>query len=89
MTNSLVLLIVNNDGVMRILKTVELGRYVATSRRDRGLTQSELAEAIGTSRFWVIRAERGEPRIELGLVLRALRFLEVTVQLTASSVRAS
>ncbi len=44
----------------------------ATRRKQLKLDQSTFAKQIGVSRQWVIEIERGHPRAELGLVLRAL-----------------
>ena len=39
------------------------------------LTQADLADLMGVSRAWIIRLERGAPRIELGMTLRAMHAL--------------
>lgn len=38
----------------------ELARWVRDNRRSRGLTQPQLAEAVGVSHKTIFRAERGE-----------------------------
>ncbi len=43
------------------------------------LDQAALAEMIGVSRLWVNQVERGKPGASLGLVLRALGALGVTL----------
>ncbi len=55
----------------------DFGALIRDRRRDLGLSQQALAEAIGASRWWVNEVERGKPRAELGLVLRALERLSV------------
>lgn len=45
-----------------------------------GLTQIQLAEQVGVSRDWIIRLEQGRSKIELGLVLRALKTLKLSIQ---------
>ncbi|AYY14956.1 transcriptional regulator [Actinobacteria bacterium YIM 96077] len=50
----------------------DLGAVVREARRQKGLTQAELAAAVGVSREWVVRLEKGYPRLEAQLVLDAL-----------------
>ncbi len=54
-----------------------LGLAVRERRRELGLSQQGLAERIGVSRQWVIDLEAGKERVELGLVMRALRGLDL------------
>jgi HTH-type transcriptional regulator / antitoxin HipB len=67
--------------LMQIHTTRELGELVRTRRHGLGLTQSALAARIGSTRQWVIALETGRPRLELGLTLRALASLGVTLDL--------
>jgi len=55
----------------------DLGALIRDRRRKLGLDQRALAERIGVSRQWVVEIEKGKPRAELGLVLRALAALDV------------
>ncbi len=55
----------------------DVGALIRDRRRARGLSQQALADAIGVSRLWVGQVERGRPRAELGLVLKALRALGI------------
>ena len=65
---------------MRI-KTVEtLGELVRDQRKQRGWSQGELAEKIGVSRLWVGQFENGKETVELGLVLKALRALDLSLE---------
>jgi len=50
----------------------DLGSLVREHRLARAMTQAQLAQAIGTSRQWVVDLERGKPTLALGLVLRAV-----------------
>jgi transcriptional regulator with XRE-family HTH domain len=58
----------------------ELGRQVAQSRRQRRLSQSELAAAVGLSRQTISSLERGDIT-DLGIrkVLRLLEALDLTL----------
>lgn len=64
---------------MRI-KTVEtLGELVRDQRKQRGWSQSRLAENVGVSRLWVGQFENGKETVELGLVLKTLRALDLSL----------
>jgi HTH-type transcriptional regulator/antitoxin HipB len=43
------------------------------------LDQAELARRIGVSRQWLVAIEQGKPRAQIGLLLRALRELDLDV----------
>jgi len=60
---------------MRIKTPHELGLRFREAREDAALTQSDLAEMVGTSRQWIFDLERGKPNLRLGLVLKALSVL--------------
>lgn len=51
---------------------LKLGRDISLARRRRQLTQASLAERIGASLATVQRLEKGDPRIPLHFVARAL-----------------
>lgn len=53
----------------------EFAATLRRARKDRGLTQQALADAMGVSRQWVIAAEAGTPTVRLDLVLQALQVL--------------
>lgn len=59
----------------------QLGRAVRLKRQEKGLSQLELAAQLGVERKWVIRLESGNPKAELGLVLRALDALGIRASL--------
>jgi HTH-type transcriptional regulator / antitoxin HipB len=62
------------------LRTAEqLGAVVRLRRKERKLTQSELASSFGAERKWVINLESGNSKAEIGLVLRALETLNLRV----------
>jgi HTH-type transcriptional regulator/antitoxin HipB len=50
----------------------QLGRAIRLKRQESGLSQNALAARIGVGRKWVIGIESGNPKAELGLVLKAL-----------------
>ncbi len=57
----------------------DLGAAIRERRRELGLDQQALANKIGVSRQWVIEIEKGKPRAEVGLVLRVLDALGVSL----------
>jgi HTH-type transcriptional regulator/antitoxin HipB len=63
----------------------DIGAAIRERRRQLKLDQAELARRIGTSRQWVVGLEKGRPRAEMALVLRALDALGL--RLSASVVK--
>lgn len=59
----------------------QLGRVVRLKRQEKGLSQSALAAQLGVERKWVIRLESGNPKAELGLVLKVLDALDIHASL--------
>jgi HTH-type transcriptional regulator/antitoxin HipB len=59
----------------------QLGRAVRVKRLEKGLSQVALAAQLGVERKWVIHLEAGNPRAELGLVLRVLGALDLQASL--------
>lgn len=62
----------------------ELGAIVATRRRSLGITQAGLAERCRVSRQWVVGFETGRRSVETGLALRALRALDLHLEMTVT-----
>jgi len=58
-----------------------LGALVRERREAAGLTQTQLAERIGASRFWVAAFEKGKPSAELGLALKAIQALGLSIRI--------
>jgi HTH-type transcriptional regulator/antitoxin HipB len=50
----------------------QLGAAIRLKRKEKGLTQSELAKLIGAERKWVLNLESGNSKAEIGLILRAI-----------------
>jgi len=65
------------SSTMNLRTPKDIGALIRQRRRDLGLDQRTLAERVGASRQWIIDAEAGKPRIELGLILRTLEVLGV------------
>jgi len=63
---------------MAALKTpADLGNVILQRRKALGWDQARLAHEAGVSRQWIIEIEKGKPRAELQLVLRALNVLGI------------
>lgn len=68
---------------MNIRTPAELGTLIRNRRQKLRLDQASLSEKVGVSRLWLNEIEKGKPRAEIGLVLRTLDALGIT--LTAST----
>jgi len=65
---------------MRIKAVATLGELVRDQRKQRGWSQGQLAEKVGVSRLWVSQFENGKETVELGLVLKTLRALDLSLE---------
>jgi HTH-type transcriptional regulator/antitoxin HipB len=70
---------------MRVRTATELGAFIRERRTKLGLDQLALAKKAGTSRKWLIEAERCKPSAEIGLILRTLKALGVGIDLRADA----
>jgi HTH-type transcriptional regulator/antitoxin HipB len=64
---------------MHIRTALELGAFLRDLRTKRGLDQGTLARQVGVSRQWIVAIEKGKPRAPIGLVLRTLSALGVSL----------
>ena len=64
---------------MFIRTASDLGALIRERRLKFGLDQLALARKAGTSRKWLVEVENGKPRAEIGLILRTLKALGVTL----------
>lgn len=62
---------------MLVRTPADLGAVIRDRRKQLKLDQAAFAKRIGVSRPWIIEIERGHPRAELGLVLRAIDALDI------------
>ncbi len=72
---------------MKVRTPADLGAVIRDRRRQLKLDQAGFAQKIGVSRKWVIEIERGHPRAELGLVLRALDALDLHLDTATDETR--
>ena len=59
----------------------QLGAAIRLKRKEKNLTQSELAKLLGAERKWVLNLESGNSKAEIGLILRAIEVLGLRVSL--------
>jgi HTH-type transcriptional regulator/antitoxin HipB len=65
---------------MRIRTPIDLGLVIRARRKQHGLDQRALAARVGVSRQWIVAIEQGKTSAEIGLVLRTLQALGVTLE---------
>jgi HTH-type transcriptional regulator / antitoxin HipB len=75
----------NGGGRMRIRTATDLGAFIRERRTKLGMDQISLAKKAGTSRKWLVEVEQGKPRAEIGLILRTLKSLEISIDVEADS----
>jgi transcriptional regulator with XRE-family HTH domain len=62
----------------------DFGRTIAEGRRVAGVTQQELADAVGVDRTYLSRIEQGNPSIQLEHVFKMLQHLGIKIEGTMS-----
>jgi HTH-type transcriptional regulator/antitoxin HipB len=70
---------------MRIRTAADLGVFIRERRTKLGMDQLSLAKKAGTSRKWLVEVEQGKPGAEIGLILRTLKSLEMSIEVEADS----
>ena len=70
---------------MRIRTATDLGAFIRERRTRLGMDQITLAKKAGTSRKWLVEVEQGKPGAEIGLILRTLKSLEISIDLEADT----
>lgn len=65
------------------IDVIELGQAIKEARRAKGLTQGQVAVAIGSSRTRVIAFENGyAPEMSIGTVIRMMNMVGLDFRLT-------
>lgn len=67
---------------MKVKSMSDVGALVRSTRTARGMTQADLAEKLKVGRDWVVRLEKGHPRLEAQRVFDALAVLGVSLEAT-------
>ncbi|MDF1752971.1 MAG: helix-turn-helix domain-containing protein [Verrucomicrobiales bacterium] len=65
---------------MQIRSVKELGALVKSRRNALGWSQQKLADETGVQRLWIVQFEKGKSTAHIGLVFRALRALDITLE---------
>ena len=73
----------NTGKAMQIRTPLDLGLVIRDRRRKLKLSQTDLARKAGAGRQWVVAIEHGKSRAELGLVLRTLAVLGLSLTIDA------
>jgi y4mF family transcriptional regulator len=60
--------------------TAEIGKIIRAARLRRKLSQTELAQLLGTTQAWISEVEKGKDTAQIGLVLRVLTQLNVRLR---------
>ena len=66
---------------MHLRPPLDLGLAIRQQRRRLGLNQTDLAGRAGVGRQWIVAIEQGKARAELGLVLRTLAALDLSLSM--------
>ena len=71
------------------MNQIQIGRFIAASRKTQGMTQRQLADKLGISDKTVSKWERGKGLPEVGLMLPLCASLDITVNDLLSGERVS
>jgi HTH-type transcriptional regulator / antitoxin HipB len=73
---------------MRVMNAADVGAVLRDARQRQGITQAQLAKSVGASRAWVVAVEAGSPNARLDLVLRALQWVDLAVDVSRDEAAA-
>jgi len=62
-----------------IANAADAGAVLKRGRQAKGWTQQQLASLLGVTRQWVASVESGAPTARLGLVIDALRCVDILI----------
>ena len=68
------------------LTPAEIGKIVRATRKEKGVTQADLALTSGTGLRFVIDLEKGKPTCQIGKVLNVLQTLGIELALSSRPV---
>lgn len=74
---------------MRIRTPADLGATIRDHRVKLGMDQRSLAEKVGVGRQWIVEVEQGKTRAQIGLLLRTINVLGISLSVETTSTRAS
>ena len=67
---------------MVISNAQDAGAVLRKARVAKGMTQQQVADMLGVTRQWVASTEAGAPTARLGLVIDALRCVDILIDTT-------
>ena len=62
---------------LSVLKT--LAAMIKAARLERGMSQTELSQRLGVSRYTVIAVEKGDPKVGVGTVFEAATIVGISL----------
>ncbi|HLB33342.1 MAG: hypothetical protein A3F67_10510 [Verrucomicrobia bacterium RIFCSPHIGHO2_12_FULL_41_10] len=62
-----------------IRSSQQLGQLIVAARRQKKLSQRDVAQELGVTQAWVSRVERGQQKAWIGQVLRLATWLEIDI----------
>ena len=65
---------------MIVSNAQDIGAVLRSARVAKGLTQQQLGAMLGTTRQWVASVENGAPTARLGLVIDALKCVDLLLE---------
>ena len=65
---------------MVIRSSEDLGAALRRARREVGLTQMQVADALGFSHQWISEIETGKPNARIGAILEVAAALNLTLK---------
>jgi HTH-type transcriptional regulator/antitoxin HipB len=80
--------IVDMEALMRVMNAADVGAVLRDARQRQGITQAQLAKSVGASRAWVVAVEAGSPNARLDLVLRALQWVDLAMDVSRDEAAA-
>jgi len=72
--------------IMNIFSINDLASLAKARRKELGLTQADLASKIGVKPLWISQFENGKATVQVGLVLRALKVLNLPISIDLPAV---
>lgn len=69
---------------MNVRSAIDIGILIKDQRKTQGLTQKQLAKKVGVAELWISNFENGKETAQVGLVMKTLAALGLTIEITHS-----